>query len=104
MVLFRFKQVFSIVSGFCLMVSGERSPVSMKQKQSKNESEGIMDKERIIIEYIDYMDAYRVYSDQHKAWTMAYCDSVYEAIEGIREQIDPNARIVVIPHKRGEWI
>lgn len=59
-----------------------------------------MNKERIIIEYINYMDAYRVYSDQHTAWTMAYCDSIYEAIEGIQEQVDPNARIVVILHKK----
>lgn len=73
-------------------------------KSTIKESEGNMDKEKIIIEYIDYMDAYRVYSDQHKAWTMAYCDSVFEAIEGIREQIDPNARIVVIPHRKEEWI
>lgn len=63
-----------------------------------------MNKKRIIIEYIDYMDAYRVYSDQHKAWTMAYVDSIAEAITGIREQIDPNARIVIIPHKKEEWI
>lgn len=63
-----------------------------------------MDKERILIEYIDYRDAYRVYSDQHPAWTMAYCDSVYEAIEGIQEQVDPNARIVVILHKKEEMM
>lgn len=63
-----------------------------------------MKKERIIIEYIDHRGDYRVYSDQRKADTMAYCDTIAEAIEGIREQVDPEARIVIIPHKKEEWI
>lgn len=57
-----------------------------------------MNKGKIIVEYIDHMDAYRVYSDQHKEWTMAYTDSIAEAIDGIREQIDKDAEIVILNH------
>lgn len=55
-----------------------------------------MKREKIFIEYIDYMDAYRIYSESHKEWTMAYVDSIAEAIDGIREQVDPDAQIVII--------
>lgn len=55
-----------------------------------------MNKEKIIIEYIDYMNSYRVYSEQFPAWTMAYCDSIEEAETGIREQIDSTAEIKII--------
>lgn len=53
-------------------------------------------KEKIFIDYIDYMDAYRIYRESHEEWTMAYTDSIAEAIDVIREQVDPDAQIVII--------
>jgi len=50
---------------------------------------------KIIIEHIDYMNEFRIYDKEHEAWTMAYADSVPEAIAGIKEQVDPDAEIVL---------
>lgn len=54
----------------------------------------------VMIDYIDHMDAYRIYDAEQPQQTMAYSDTIAEAIDGIREQIDKNARIVIIPDNR----
>ena len=53
----------------------------------------------VIIEYIDHMDAYRIYDAGQPQQTMAYSDTIAEAIDGIREQ-DSDARIIIYPGDR----
>lgn len=53
----------------------------------------------VIIEYIDHMDAYRIYDAEQPQQTMAYSDTIAEAIDGIREK-DSDARIIIYPGDR----
>jgi len=44
------------------------------------------------IEYIEHRNDYRVYDPAHCAWTIAYVDSVQEAIQGIDEMLGRRER------------
>ena len=47
----------------------------------------------IYAEYIDYMDAYRLFRKEQPQWTMAYADSIEEAERAAWEQLREEVRI-----------
>ena len=47
----------------------------------------------VYAEYIDYMDAYRLFRKERPQWTLAYADSIQEAERIVRGQLGEEVRI-----------